>query len=59
MPKSFVLNLILLLAVSSLLVVVTIPVGLAQSGTNVNGIITSDTIWTRTNSPFPYFARDR
>ena len=51
--KSFSLILIVLLAVSSLTVIfATIPFGLAQSGTNVSGIISSDTTWTQANSPY-------
>ena len=51
--KSFSLILILILAVSSLIIVVaTIPIGLAQSGTNVNGIITLNTTWTQADSPY-------
>ena len=50
MSKSFSLALILILAFSSLLVIFNTPLGLAQSGTNENGIITSDTTWTKGNS---------
>ena len=51
--KSFSLLLILILAVSNLTVIfATIPFGLAQSGTNVTGIITTDTTWTKPNSPY-------
>ncbi len=32
--------------------VTTLHFGKAQSGTNVNGIITSDTTWTQANSPY-------
>jgi hypothetical protein len=53
--KSFSLLLILILAVSSLTVILaTIPFGLAQSGTNVNGIITSNTTWIQANSPYTF-----
>lgn len=37
---------------SCLSFIVTIPTGLAQSGTNVNGIINSDTTWTTAGSPY-------
>ncbi len=51
--KSLLLFLTLALSISSLLVADTIPVGLAQNGTNVNsGIINSDTTWTKANSPY-------
>jgi parallel beta-helix repeat protein len=51
--KSFSLLLIVILAVSSLTVIfATIPFGLAQSGTNVSGIIASDTTWTQADSPY-------
>jgi hypothetical protein len=49
--KSFSLFLVLTLAFSSLLAVASIPVGKAQSGTNVTGIIHSDTTWTQADSP--------
>jgi hypothetical protein len=51
--KSLSLLLIVLLTVSSLNVIfATIPFGTAQSGTNVTGIINSDTTWTQANSPY-------
>ncbi len=51
--KSFSLLLVFILAVSSMTVIfATTPLGLAQSGTTVNGIITSDTTWTQANSPY-------
>jgi len=51
--KSFSLLLILILAASSLIIAIaTMPIGLAQSGTNVSGIISSDTTWTQANSPY-------
>jgi hypothetical protein len=51
--KSFSLLLIVILTVSSLTVIfATIPLGLAQSGTNVSGIISSNTTWTQANSPY-------
>jgi Periplasmic copper-binding protein (NosD) len=53
LSQSFSLLLIIILAVSSLtLMFATIPFGLAQSGTNVSGIIASNTTWTQTNSPY-------
>jgi lipopolysaccharide export system protein LptA len=50
--KSFALFLIVIIAISCLMVVKTIHTGLAQSGTNVTGIINSPTTWTQTNSPY-------
>lgn len=51
--KSLSLLLIIILATSSLTVIfATLPFGLAQSGTNVGGIIASDTTWTQANSPY-------
>ena len=50
--KSFALILILIMAISSLIVIDLMSFGLAQTGTSVNGIITSDTTWTRANSPY-------
>jgi hypothetical protein len=34
------------------MVIAAMPIGLAQSGTTVNGIITSNTTWTQANSPY-------
>src|ERR1700690_2029265 len=50
--KSFTLILILLMAVSSLIVVKTVPIGVAQSGTNVSGIISSNITWSQSGSPY-------
>jgi hypothetical protein len=38
--------------ISGLILVVTVHFGTAQSGTNVTGIISSDTTWTQVNSPY-------
>jgi len=50
--KTFPLLLILIIAISSLILFDWIPLGLAQSGTNVTGIISQNTIWTQANSPY-------
>jgi len=50
--KSLALTLIVLFAASPLILMGSMPFGLAQSGTNVSGIITSDTTWTQANSPY-------
>lgn len=51
--KNLSLLLIIILATSSLTVTfATLPFGLAQTGTNVTGIIASDTTWTQANSPY-------
>jgi hypothetical protein len=50
--KSFALILILIVATSSLILIDFIPFGLAQSGTNENGIISSNTTWTTSGSPY-------
>ena len=52
LTKSFALVLILIFVVSSLIGFFTIQVGLAQSATNVNGIISANTTWTQANSPY-------
>ncbi len=44
--------LLIAFAVSSLVFVSSSGSGLAQSGQTVNGIITQDTTWTKTNSPY-------
>ena len=49
--KSLLLLLLFLLT-SSLTLVATLPSGAAQNGTNESGIISSDTTWTRTGSPY-------
>ncbi len=51
--KTFALFLTLM-AMSSLILFCWIPLGLAQSGTNVNGIIISDTTWTKAGSPYTF-----
>ena len=51
--KDFSILLIVVLAVSSLTVIfATIPFGLAQSGTNISGMVSSDATWTQANSPY-------
>jgi hypothetical protein len=52
--KIFALILILILTISSLSLFAALPFGSAQSGTNVGGIITSDTTWTQANSPYNF-----
>ena len=50
--KVFALILFLLLALSGVTLIDFVPFGLAQSGTNESGIISSDTMWTQANSPY-------
>jgi len=50
--KSFALVLVLIIIVPSLIAVAAMPFGLAQTGTNENGIISSDTTWTKADSPY-------
>jgi hypothetical protein len=50
--KSLLSALLTTLIISGLILVVTVHFGTAQSGTNVTGIITSDTTWTQANSPY-------
>ena len=50
LSKSFLL--ILVLTISGVSILVSMPLGLAQGGTNVSGIISSDTTWTKINSPY-------
>jgi hypothetical protein len=40
------------MAISSLSLIASTPFGLAQSGTNVSGVISSDTTWTQADSPY-------
>jgi hypothetical protein len=47
-----ILLLLLVLTILDASFLVSMPLGLAQSGTNVNGIISSDTTWTQANSPY-------
>jgi hypothetical protein len=49
--KSFALILIII-GISSLILISTLHVGLAQGGTNESGLISSDTTWTKANSPY-------
>ena len=46
------LFIVLILVVPSLAITVAMPLGKAQSGTNLSGVITSDTSWTNSNSPY-------
>jgi parallel beta-helix repeat protein len=50
--KGFTLLLTLIIVMSSLTLFDWIPLGLAQSGTSVNGIISTDTTWTKSGSPY-------
>ena len=50
--KRFTIILILIIAISSLMLIESIPSGLAQIGTNVSGTISSDTTWASANSPY-------
>jgi parallel beta-helix repeat protein len=43
-----------LIAMSGLILFYWAPLGLAQSGTNVNGKISSDTTWTKADSPYTF-----
>jgi hypothetical protein len=52
--KSLGLLLTIIIVISSLSIFVGIPFGLAQNGTNVSGIIGSDTTWTQSNSPYSF-----
>lgn len=45
---------LMLIAALSCLIIDTIPISLAQSGTNVSGIINSDTTWTMSGSPYTF-----
>jgi hypothetical protein len=51
--KSFALFLTLMVLLS-LTLFCWIPPGLAQSSTNVNGILSSDTTWTKAGSPYTF-----
>ncbi len=50
--KNSVLILTLIMVTSSLILFDLIPLGLAQNGINVKGIISQNTTWTKTNSPY-------
>ena len=50
--KSFVLILVLIMAVSSVSLLSALHFGLAQSGTDVSGVISSNTTWTQADSPY-------
>ncbi len=52
LSKSLPILLFLILATSSLSTLVSLPLGLAQSGTNVSGLISQDTTWTQAGSPY-------
>ena len=51
LSQNFLL-LLLVLTVLSTSVLVSMPLGLAQSGTNENGLITSNAVWTKSGSPY-------
>ena len=51
--KSFAVFVILIMTLSSLTIIFeAVPLGRAQSGTNISGIIASDTTWIKANSPY-------
>jgi hypothetical protein len=52
MRKSLLIAFLIALMISGLAFVGSLYFGAAQSGTNVTGIISSDTIWTMSNSPY-------
>ncbi len=55
MKKSLFSLLLIVIIVVSLVLVTTVHFGEAQSsGTNVSGVITSDTTWTQANSPYTF-----
>jgi hypothetical protein len=53
MKKSLSL-LIIMLMIVSLIIIAHAHFGVAQSGTNISGIITSDTTWTQAESPYTF-----
>ena len=53
--KNLTLLLILILALS-IPITIESKLGIAQSGTNVSGIIAQDTIWTQSNGPYNFTA---
>src|SRR5208283_1481798 len=50
--KSFVLILVLIMAVSCVSLLSALHFGLAQSGTKVSSVISSNSTWTQANSPY-------
>ena len=54
MTKSFLSCVLIALIISSIFLFGTVHFSTAQNGTNVNGIINSDTTWTQTNSPYTF-----
>jgi len=50
--KAFPSVLLITLMISGIAFVGSAHFGAAQSGTNVNGIISSNTTWTKTGSPY-------
>jgi hypothetical protein len=54
LSKNLPLQLFLILATLSLSTLGSLPLGLAQNGTNVSGIISQDTTWMQTGSPYTF-----
>jgi hypothetical protein len=52
--KAFLTAFLITVMVIALTFVGTVHFGKAQSGTNVTGIITSDTTWTQADSPYNF-----
>jgi hypothetical protein len=52
MKNSLLTTLLLTIITASPVLVSTVNLGVAQTGTNVSSIITTDTTWTKTNSPY-------
>lgn len=50
--KAFLSALLIVIIASGLVFVVSFHFGTAQSGTNITGIISSNTTWTQVNSPY-------
>ena len=52
MKKSLLTAFLIAIMISGIVFVNGVHFGLAQTSTNVSGIIISDTVWTKTNSPY-------
>lgn len=52
MPKLACTILLIIVSVVGLITINTVPLGRAQNGQTVNGMISSDTTWTKANSPY-------